>query len=143
MSPQTRSLPQAVPWTSQSTKLNPRVRYTSDEGARGCGAGTYLGIYKKKVTRSPRRAVPWTSQSTKWNPWALVPAIIGRGAGNTIDDSCITPSALITTRLRWGGGRDKARKSSSISFTHPSSNKDCYKYLFIPRTTAAEWNTFL
>ena len=37
------------------------------------------------------------------------------------------------------GGGIKTRKSSSISFKHPSSNKDCYKYSFIPRTTA-EWN---
>ena len=43
--PQTRDLAQDVPWTSQSTELNPRTRYTSDQGARGCAAETYPGIY--------------------------------------------------------------------------------------------------
>ena len=31
------------------------------------------------------------------------------------------------------------RKTSSISFTHPTARKNCYRYSFIPRTVA-EWN---
>ena len=31
------------------------------------------------------------------------------------------------------------RKTSSISFAHPTARKNCYRYSFIPRTVA-EWN---
>ena len=31
------------------------------------------------------------------------------------------------------------RKTSSISFAHPTARKNCYMYSFIPRTVA-EWN---
>ena len=76
--------------------------------------------------------------------------VTGRTPGQHSDSHYFTsPSItrllwiLITTRLyhsKSEGGGIKTRKSSSISFTHPSSNKDCYKYSFIIPRTTAEWN---
>ena len=37
------------------------------------------------------------------------------------------------------GNQTLTRKSLSISFTHPSTKKDCYKFSFLPRTLV-EWN---
>ncbi len=42
-------------------------------------------------------------------------------------------------QLKPQGNQTLTRKSSSISFTHPSINKDCYKFSFVPRTLV-EWN---
>ena len=36
--------------------------------------------------------------------------------------------------MTWQGNHTLTRKSSSIAFTHPSTNKDCYKFSFVPRT---------
>ena len=76
MSLQTQDLSLAVPWTSQSTKLNILARYTSNQGARDNGQGPALGFQGEKKTKQKKtpqlsravpRAVPWTSQSTELN----------------------------------------------------------------------------
>ena len=36
-------------------------------------------------------------------------------------------------------GKITSRKSTSISFSHPTARKNCQRYFFIPRTVA-EWN---
>ncbi len=47
--------------------------------------------------------------------------------------------AVDTDHLQTKSGGISTRKSSSISFHHPVSKKDCLKYSFIPKTTV-EWN---
>ena len=73
------------PGTYPGLEIYPGISaYAWFKGARGYGAGTYLGIYMNNVPHSPGEylgCVAWMLQSTKLNPWASphYPCVVGGG----------------------------------------------------------------
>ena len=82
----------AALWMSESTELNPWARYTSDQGAQGCGAGPVQGFIRKKKTCSHMQYSGCTFMVTKYkikSPGKFLLSPGGGGGWDTVD-SCIT-----------------------------------------------------